>query len=55
MLPVVLFGAAYCCVVVVGLGDVVGTMTRGDGDVVSLWSARIEKGLDFREVREVFV
>ena len=37
------------------LGDVVGAMTSEDGDVVSVLSARMEKRLDFREVREVFV
>ncbi len=51
----VLFSVACCWVVLVVLGNVGGGMTREDGYVVSLLSARIEKRLDFREVREAFV
>ena len=51
----VLFSVTFCCVGLVVLGKVGGGMTREDGCVLSLLSARIEKRLDFREVREVLV
>ena len=51
----VLFSVACCWVVLVVLGDVGGGMTQEDGYILSLLSARIEKRLDFREVREVLV